>query len=75
MAPDVLEKPDTTVASTDMGDHEKLSHYVSKTAWERAYVFGDTVTALCGKKWKPSSNPERHPVCPECQEALDAIPE
>ena len=29
---------------------------------------GKPVKALCGKKWVPSRDPKRYPVCPTCRE-------
>ncbi len=36
----------------------------------RGYVEGKPVVALCGKKWVPSRDPRKFPVCPTCQEVL-----
>ena len=33
-------------------------------------IFGKEITALCGKKWIPSRDPEKFPVCPDCRERL-----
>lgn len=33
-----------------------------------ARATGQTVTALCGKTWVPSRNPEQHPACDTCIE-------
>lgn len=72
MSTDVLEKPDTV--TTD-GDHERFAHYFHKAAIEAAYMEGVEVTALCGKKDVPTRDFTKFPVCPTCQEVLDAIPE
>ena len=50
------------------GDHERFSHYVPKEKLTEAMVLGTPVVALCGKVWVPSRDPERFPICPECQE-------
>ena len=34
----------------------------------RAYVTGEAIAALCGKKWVPTRDPTRYPVCPTCKE-------
>ena len=39
----------------------------------RAYVTGEAIEALCGKKWVPTRNPDNYPVCPACKEALNKI--
>lgn len=52
----------------DEGDHERFSHYVKKAKIVESAVSGNTVTALCGKKWIPTRDPERFPICPTCKE-------
>ena len=58
----------------DEGDHDRFAHYVigGNEAILNSMVTGDPVTALCGKVWVPSRDPEKYPVCPECQERKDA---
>jgi Protein of unknown function (DUF3039) len=53
--------------STGDGDHDRFAHYVNKAAIVSSAVLGHEVEALCGKKWIPSRDPERYPVCPECK--------
>lgn len=50
------------------GDHERFSHYVRKDRILPSAVDGTPVIALCGKKWVPTRDPKRFPVCPECKE-------
>ena len=65
------EAPRTDVVpSTDDGDHDRYAHIVAKADASRAYVTGEPITALCGKKWTPSRDPDRYPVCPGCKEML-----
>lgn len=52
------------------GDHDRFAHIVRKDDQMRGYVFGETVTALCGKKWVPSRDPSKYPVCPTCKEMM-----
>ena len=51
------------------GDHEKFAHYVigGAEAVLRSIVEGTPCEALCGKIWVPSRDPERFPVCPDCE--------
>jgi hypothetical protein len=54
------------------GDHDIFSHIVvPASAVTEAYINGTQVTALCGKTWVPSRNPDRHQVCPTCKEILE----
>lgn len=53
---------------TDAGDHERFSHYVDKNKITESVVTGKPVRALCGKKWVPSRDPEKFPICPTCKE-------
>lgn len=57
----------------DDGDHERLAHIIRKSDQMRAYVLGEEVVALCGKRWVPSRDPDRFPVCPECRSALEHL--
>lgn len=69
---DTEEKVETTPEIVEPGDHELMSHYAKKDAIMRAMVEGTPCRALCGKYWIPSKDPEKYPVCPTCQEILDA---
>lgn len=57
----------------DEGDHERFAHIIRKSDQMRAYVMGEEVVALCGKRWVPTRAPDRFPVCPECKATLDAM--
>ncbi len=52
----------------ESGDHERFSHYVRKDKIVESAVSGKPVTALCGKKWIPSRDPKKFPICPTCKE-------
>lgn len=69
--PTVLDRPET---HTGDGDHDKFSHYVSKVALTESAVTGQAVIALCGKKWVPTRDGERFPVCPACKKAYGQMP-
>ena len=57
------------------GDHERFAHYVVKDKIVDSAVTGTPVVALCGKVWVPSRDPKRYPVCPECKEIYESLPE
>lgn len=57
----------------DDGDHDRFAHVCRSEEVTRSYVTGEAIEALCGKKWVPSRDPERYPVCPACKEALAQI--
>ena len=59
----------------DSGDHDRFAHYVPKDKLMQALVEGTPVRALCGKLWTPSRDPSRYPVCPECKEIWQSLPE
>ncbi len=61
------------VPVTDDGDHERFAHIVRKDDQMKGYVMGEAVIALCGKKWVPSRDPEKYPVCPTCVEVWSMI--
>lgn len=50
------------------GDHERFSHYVRKDKIVESAVSGKPVIALCGKRWIPSRDPKKFPICPTCKE-------
>ena len=81
MSPDIAE-PQTieaestiteTVPVTSDGDHERFAHIIPKSEQMKGYVMGEPVTALCGKKWIPSRDPDKYPVCPTCIEILTSL--
>jgi hypothetical protein len=61
--------------STGDGDHERFAHYVQKNKIVDSAVSGTPVVALCGKVWVPTRDPKRYPVCPECKEIFESLPE
>lgn len=67
----LLERPQL---STGEGDHERFAHYVPKDRIVESAVMGTPVVALCGKKWVPSRDPSRFPVCPDCKRIHDGLP-
>ena len=69
--PTLPASPETDVrpsTGTGDGDHDRFAHYCRKEDVARAYVTGEAIEALCGKKWVPSRDPSRYPVCPTCVE-------
>ncbi len=73
---DFLQEFDTIVKNlpTDNGDDDPFAHYVDKDDMMKAMVYGEPVMALCGKIWIPSRDGSKYPVCPECQEIYNSIP-
>jgi hypothetical protein len=71
----VLELVDTTASRAGDDDHELFSHYARKIDIERSMFEGVDIVALCGKKWRPSRDFTKYPVCPTCKEILSGIPE
>ncbi len=69
---DVVD-PSLSDPITADGDHERFSHYVRKDRILPSAVEGTPVIALCGKKWVPSRDPKRFPVCPECKEIYSQL--
>lgn len=65
------EKIDPTL--DDGGDHDRFAHYVKKSGILPSTIEGTPLEALCGKKWIPSRDPQRYPVCPECKEIYEQL--
>jgi hypothetical protein len=70
---DTLLDQETTTVTTD-GDHDLFAHYARKTDLERSMFEGIEITALCGKKWRPSRDFAKFPVCPDCKAIFDTLP-
>jgi hypothetical protein len=75
LAPGSTTVLDRDTITEDAQDHERLSHYVTKDRLTEALVMGTPVVALCGKVWVPSRDPQEFPVCPECKEIWESLPE
>ncbi|MCY1718607.1 DUF3039 domain-containing protein [Microbacterium sp. SL62] len=82
MAPTLTEDPTTTLDETtsldqqhfvEDGDHERFSHYVEKNKILESAMTGNPVRALCGKKWTPGRDPEKFPVCPDCEKVYKSL--
>lgn len=65
--------------STDSSDRERFAHIIRRegggaaAAVTEARVLGTPVEALCGKRWVPSRDPERFPLCPACKERAEEL--
>ncbi|RII40938.1 DUF3039 domain-containing protein [Galactobacter valiniphilus] len=71
MSAATVEAP--TLTPSAPGDHDRFSHFARADQIADALVFGLAIEALCGKKWVPTADPSRFPVCPACQELYDAM--
>jgi hypothetical protein len=67
---DTLTRP---VEQEDDGGHDRFAHYIKKDKIVESAVTGKSVRALCGKKWVPSRDPQKYPVCPICKEIYDGL--
>lgn len=79
MATETLERVDqaTDAGSPQLedGDHERMSHYVLKDSIMASAWTGEPTVALCGKVWVPSRDPDKFPLCPQCEELYEMGPE
>jgi Protein of unknown function (DUF3039) len=72
--PDVDTRPEETDSTGN--DTPKMFHYVRKDKIAESAVMGSRVVALCGEVFpvtraaKPGS-----PVCPECKEIYESLPQ
>ena len=67
---DTLTRP---VEQEDDGGHDRFAHYIKKEKIVESAVTGKSVKALCGKKWVPSRDPQKYPICPICKEIFDGL--
>lgn len=59
-------------ARVDEGDHDRFAHVVvPASAVMEAMISGTPCTALCGKRWVPTRDPKRYPICPSCKEIVE----
>lgn len=63
---DVLTDP--APSETDTDDPQVAHIVMPASAVTKAYIEGTEVIALCGKRWVPTRDPKRLPVCRECKE-------
>ena len=71
---DTRELEDTSVEhDLEPGDHERFAHIIRKRTSCGATCRASPSWRLCGKKWVPSRDPQKFPVCPTCQEVLAAL--
>ena len=69
-----LEAPVTDVVEHEEdGDHDRFAHYIKKEKIVESAVTGKAVSALCGKKWVPTRDPEKFPICPVCKEIYEGM--
>ena len=68
---DLLTRPEV---EDDEGSHDRFAHYIKKEKIVESAVTGEAVRALCGKKWVPSRDPEKYPICPACKAIFDSLP-
>lgn len=73
IAPDIDEQTrvEERPTTTDEGDHDRFAHYVwgknAKAMVTESMVTGTPIRALCGKRWVPSRDGSKYPVCPDCK--------
>lgn len=67
------EDVDTTIQTTDDGDHERFAHYFRKSDLDKAFFEGAKITALCGKQDTPTRDFTKYPVCPDCKEIFEGM--
>ncbi|KJF17093.1 MULTISPECIES: DUF3039 domain-containing protein [Acidithrix] len=68
---DVLE--DTRTDNNDIDERDRMAHIVlPASAVTEAIITGKPCTALCGKTWVPTRDPQKYPLCPTCKEVAQA---
>lgn len=77
--PDVDEqtRTDHRTSHGDDGDHDRFAHYVwgknPHALVTESMVTGVPIKALCGKRWVPSRDGSKYPVCPDCKRIKDRL--
>lgn len=71
---DVTPVEEIAPERVDEGDHDRFAHVVyPASAVMEAMISGTPCTALCGKRWVPSRDPKRYPVCPTCKQIVETF--
>ncbi len=73
VAPDAVIEERIGEPQLEDGDHERFAHYVRRKKILPSAIEGTPLQALCGKKWVPSRDPKKFPVCPECKEIFEGL--
>lgn len=68
-----LLEEEKVVVTTDDGDHDTFSHYANKVDIGNSWLTGEAITALCGKKWRPSKDVTKYPVCGTCKDIYESM--
>lgn len=68
------EAVEETTAITEEGDHDRFAHYFRKDDLDAAWLFGEVITAACGKQDTPTRDFTKFPVCPSCKEIYESLP-
>lgn len=79
MSTETTERPDLRLS--EPGDAERFAHIIYDPRFQgraaalltEARIYGTPVEALCGKRWVPTRDPSRFPVCPECKAIKDNL--
>lgn len=69
---DTLTKSDVEL-HTGSGDHELFAHYYDTRIYDKleCSLSSKPIMALCGKVWPGQRDPDKFPICPECEEIVD----
>jgi hypothetical protein len=68
-----VTSPEVTTVDETTDDSDSVAHIIKKSDWEKAYIMGEPVMALCGKLWVPHKNPDNLPMCGRCTETFREI--
>lgn len=72
----LLEKEkveETTVTTTENGDHDRFSHFFKKEDVDNAIFTGKPAKALCGKKDIPMRPTDEFPLCDTCKSIYEQM--
>jgi hypothetical protein len=59
--------------TADASDSPLIAHYADRDEILKAFVYGEPIVALCGKRWVPYRNGDALPLCPMCEELHDIL--
>jgi len=68
---DVTPVEEVVAERVDEGDHDRFAMWCNRRRRDGGHDHRRALPALLGKRWVPSRDPKRYPVCPTCKEIVE----
>jgi hypothetical protein len=67
-----IKQEEEVIAYDENGD-QIFTHYGKKAKVTEGYVMGTPVVAICGKVFVPHRDPQKYPLCKQCQDVANSL--